>query len=208
MPLTTYTFSTGAGGGDQSTSAGTEEALPSGTFSLTHGFPEWVAQAREKSSSQAKSQAGSRLSADFTVEAPAAHKPSAPVSAPIQEVLAYLKSAFEDANLLDAIPLEEAVNPGAWHAWRSYRGLPKIRSGTTSPRIDSAQSTTIAHKQPSDWNWEGVWEKRASIGIENSMSEATLFVKAQETSHGQNAIRFQKLDEEQIRTVRREALGW
>ena len=140
----------------------------------------------------------------------AAHsrQPSAPVSAPIQEVLAYLKSAFEDASLLDALPLGEAVNPGAWHAWRSYRGLPKIRSGTTSPENDSAQHTTITHKQPSDWNWESVWEKRASTGIENSMSEATLFGKAQEASHGQNAIRFQKLDEEQIAFVRNEALEW
>ena len=91
------------------------------------------------------------------------------------KILTYIKSAFEDTVILDKLPLEAAANPGAWHAWRSYRGLPKAVSRAASPAYRDAVNVSTMQKQPGDWNWEGVWEKRVNSGIEASTSDATLF---------------------------------
>jgi hypothetical protein len=101
----------------------------------------------------------------------------------VAEVLAYMKSVFEDPAMLDELPLETAGNPGAWHAWRSYRGLPKtnnnnnINNRATSPMEDEASTLPSGDSpiMPGDWNWEGVWENRVKGGIENSLSEPVLF---------------------------------
>ncbi len=39
------------------------------------------------------------------------------------EVLRYIRTAFDDEDVLDSVPLEAAGNPGAWHAWRTHRKL-------------------------------------------------------------------------------------
>jgi hypothetical protein len=93
------------------------------------------------------------------------------------EVLAYLKSTFENPTMLDKLPLEAAANPGAWHAWRSHRGISKGPSRAISPANGERSQPPVAGFQtsPGDWNWEGVWEKRVRTGIENSLSDPVLF---------------------------------
>lgn len=95
----------------------------------------------------------------------------------VSTILTYVVSSFVDAELLDVLPLEVAGNPGAWHAWRSYRKLtpnPKRLSGVSQSSND-AKSFSTTQKQPGEWNWEGVWEKRVKIGIENSLTDPVLF---------------------------------
>ena len=41
--------------------------------------------------------------------------------ASVYEVLRYIRSTFDDADVLDSVPLSAAGNPGAWHAWRTHR---------------------------------------------------------------------------------------
>lgn len=36
-------------------------------------------------------------------------------------LLKYIRSSFDKAEVLDAVPLAAAGNPGAWHAWRTHR---------------------------------------------------------------------------------------
>lgn len=79
------------------------------------------------------------------------------------EVLNYIKSTFDDETVLDAVPLEAAGNPGAWHAWRTHRGYHTMPEGDPSAR------------KPGEWNWEGVWEERVKKGIATSLSEPVLF---------------------------------
>ena len=97
--------------------------------------------------------------------------------ASIPEVLAYLKATFEDPILLDELPLEAAAHPGAWHAWRSHRGLSKDSTNAISPANNERSQSPTADLQtrPSDWNWEGVWKNRVTIGIENSLSDPVLY---------------------------------
>lgn len=79
------------------------------------------------------------------------------------EVLSYIRSTFDDENVLDSLPLEAAGNPGAWHAWRTHRGYHTMPEGDPSAR------------KPGEWNWEGVWEERVKKGITASLSEQVLF---------------------------------
>ncbi|KAL2267645.1 hypothetical protein VTJ83DRAFT_4922 [Remersonia thermophila] len=39
----------------------------------------------------------------------------------IYDVLRYLRSVFDDEDVLDSVPLEAAGNPNAWLAWRTHR---------------------------------------------------------------------------------------
>lgn len=105
------------------------------------------------------------------------------------EVLRYIRSAFDDEDVLDSVPLEAAGNPGAWHAWRSHR---KLTAGTTLPGQDEsvgvgsaggaqtemAPATPLTTRRPGEWNWEGVWEERVKKGIAASLSEGVLFGNA------------------------------
>jgi hypothetical protein len=132
-------------------------------------------------------------------------------SAPTQncsvvEALAYLKSSFEESEILDDLQLEAAANPGAWHAWRSYRGLPKAVSRAVSPAQDGAGKGPRGQKQPGDWNWEGVFEKRVESGFEASISDAVLFGTARPGYQGNEMIRFRKLDDEQLDVIKEEML--
>jgi hypothetical protein len=95
----------------------------------------------------------------------------------ISEVLAYIKSTFEDPSILDRLSLKAAGNSGAWYAWQSYRGFSKNTSRAISPAHDDRSNSPASgsHALPSDWNWEGVWENRVQSGIENSLSDPVLF---------------------------------
>lgn len=146
------------------------------------------------------------------------------------EVLRYIRSTFDDESVLDAIPLSAAGNPGAWHAWRSYR----VKSGaiiSTSPSLstkdrsnwsdgisDSGESSSgpapegysrlaggtsapsAAARRPGEWNWEGVWEVRVKKGIENSISEAVLYGK----EVGDDLIRFLPLEQKDVEGIRQD----
>lgn len=182
VPLTTYTFSTGAAETNDTVSATDEERLPSGAFSLRHGFPQWFGRSGKGRGSQRDSRRASNnieLAQDNGSERPWGSSSSynlASTQRPsILKVLEYVKASFGNPTVLDDLPLEAAANPGAWHAWRSHRGLPKAVSETVSPTRIKVGSEQTVQKKPGDWNWEGVWEKRASSGIEASISEATLF---------------------------------
>ena len=89
------------------------------------------------------------------------------------EVLRYIRSAFDDEDVLDAVPLEAAGNPGAWHAWRTHRRLPAGKA--LSGQGEGAAATT---RRPEEWNWEGVWEERVKRGTAASLSEGVLFGNA------------------------------
>lgn len=204
-PLTTYMYTTDIQDGG-TVSATDEERLPPGGFSLRHGFPAWFGRA-------SRSAASSRQTSGSHPQTPRDNKGKdmlgSPGSVPsisssrlqgktsqisIYEILHYLRSTFDDAEVLDGIPLDAAGNPGAWHAWRSYRSklsrtLPVTKSkasaagpealregesGVTAPR-NSSGSSTMTTRKPGEWNWEGVWEFRVKKGLENSLSESVLF---------------------------------
>lgn len=105
------------------------------------------------------------------------------------EVLRYIRSTFDDEDVLDSVPLEAAGNPGAWHAWRTHRRqaaaanktLPSsvtgdaASSGTSAPGEGQGEPTA---RRPDEWNWEGVWEERVKRGIATSLSEGVLYGNA------------------------------
>ena len=185
MPLTTYTFSTGVLDSAGTVSASDEERLPSGSFSLRHGFPQWYARARRTSSTSQRcsinksnglsssATSSSGVIADTKEDNISIEETGSSGTNIIIEVLQYMKFAFEDATLLDNLPLEAAGNPSAWYAWRAHRGLPKAQSKIGINPASFRQSSPARH--PGDWNWEGVWESRVVDGIEASTSEAALF---------------------------------
>ncbi|CAN8102930.1 unnamed protein product [Discula destructiva] len=103
------------------------------------------------------------------------------------EVLSYIRSTFDEEAVLDAIPLEAAGNPGAWHAWRTNRGFNTLPEGDDSTR------------SPGEWSWEGVWEERVKKGIAASLSEPVLYGGV---SAGDDTIRFRNMKIDEIETVK------
>lgn len=118
-------------------------------------------------------------------------------------LLKYIRSTFDKAEVLDAVPLAAAGNPGAWHAWRTHRrkegkvfdekkghrlsrlsrlsiydGLPKLAS---SEQGDAAASdaksigSQSTTREPGDWNWDGVWEDRVKKGVASTLTESVLY---------------------------------
>jgi hypothetical protein len=197
-PLTTYMYSTSAPP-EGTVSATDAERLPPGGFSLRDGFPGWFG----------------RREGSHTGEKTATY-----------DVLRYIKSSFDDATVLDRVSLEAAGNPGAWHAWRCYRGKAGIvfplssaekeknalRDGESDDegsvssrgvpegyqRLAGGSSTPMTSRRPGEWNWDGVWEVRVKKGTEGSLAEATLF--GRET--GDDLIRFLNMDADQCETIK------
>jgi len=214
--LTTYTFSAGALDTSGNYDATHEERLPPGAFSLRQGFPHWFESGRRSRNASY----GSETS--FQRESPSDQGSGAARPANIVQVLEYVKSAFEDASLLDNLPLDSAGNQGAWHAWRAYRGLPNTASRPASPVKTHFGNVP---KHPGEWKWDGVWESRVKHGIESSMSDAALFGSSnvrgvsqatetvRETTIGVGnmltvaKIRFVRMDEEALESACSEMLG-
>ncbi|CAL5866922.1 uncharacterized protein PFLUO_LOCUS1134 [Penicillium psychrofluorescens] len=217
VPLTTYTFSTNSTS-DNPVSATDEERLPPGGFSLRHGFPHWFGRARR---SGFTSQASSRnVSGNNAADPTSATKDSNPeeeredkheqrVAAvpsldqfaqpkkivPVSEILEYMRSTFDDEDVLDSLPADAAGNPGAWHAWKAHRG------DSTGP--EGLKRGDPQARQPGDWHWDGIWARRVQREIENSYSDPMLFGNA--GRGGDEAIRFSRLDEETLQSVKEEA---
>jgi hypothetical protein len=106
---------------------------------------------------------------------------------PVVVLLDYIRLTFEDATILDALPLDAAGNPGAWHAWKAHRrnvkaarGEPRQMDGSTWDI--SSKGESLHARLPGEWNWEGVWAKRVHSGIEASQSDAILFGNAPRNS--------------------------
>ncbi|TFB03771.1 hypothetical protein CCMA1212_004605 [Trichoderma ghanense] len=218
-PLTTHMYPTGAENDGSTTE---RPKLPPGGFSLEHGFPEWFGGSRRRASGSRQgsrerrgvspSAASSKSAKSGSGKSPAVP----PKDVPPKEVppymqtdrktistyslLKYIRSTFDKAEVLDAVPLAAAGNPGAWHAWRTHRrkegkvfdekksnrlsrlsiidGLSKPASSEQGDAAASdaksigSQSTT---REPGDWNWDGVWEDRVKKGVASTLTESVLY---------------------------------
>ncbi|KAH7093113.1 ubiquitin-conjugating enzyme/RWD-like protein [Paraphoma chrysanthemicola] len=215
-PLTTYTYTTGSLDTD-TVSATDEERLPPGGFSLRHGFPHWfgrarrsVASSRDVSGSSMSSPARSATPMRTTIESGVAAPVSGQLSTPqvsIVSILEYIRSTFCDESILDALPLEAAANPGAYHAWRTYRApISQVRqpavAGPDVPTPEQAGEAAALgrNRRPGEWNWEGVWEDRVRKAVKASLSEPVLFG----AGAGEDIIRFRDSDVESMEKVRQQ----
>lgn len=135
------------------------------------------------SASTSSSPAVTNLSSGTPARAPSALPPGSDYRPRRQDVSAltllnYIRSTFDDETILDSVPLEAAGNPGAWHAWRTYRRSVNSAGGSGEAALRRSSSLRKASPQarlPGEWNWEGVWVQRVQNGIEASMSDAILF---------------------------------
>ncbi|EAW07274.1 putative ubiquitin-conjugating enzyme [Aspergillus clavatus NRRL 1] len=223
VPLTTYTFSTGASSEDP-VSATDEERLPPGGFSLRHGFPHWFGRAKKATGRQS---IGSSKAVSLNGQAPngeegtPANDPSTPASPqrndaggsdnaatdkeePIQEtrktvpvavLLNYIRSTFDNETVLDSLPLEAAGNPSAWHAWKAHR-RESGEAATNNSKRDSPQA-----RSPGDWHWDGIWAKRVQHEIETSRSDQMLFGSAARGATDE-MIRFSRLDDTTLASIK------
>lgn len=145
-------------------------------------------------------------------------------------VLNYVKKAFDDAELLDTIPLNSAANAGAWKAWRAHRkdilDTSTESRGSLAPRngrdLRNTKDEGTLLQTPShsdDWNWDGVWRDRVQTSIIASTSEPVLYgasggddpVRVQHRFTMTFAdttlkVRFVEIDDELARIVRTSAL--
>ncbi|KAJ5883401.1 uncharacterized protein N7473_010287 [Penicillium subrubescens] len=112
---------------------------------------------------------------------------------PVAELLEYIRSTFDDEEVLDSLPVEAAGNPGAWHAWRAHRqgalGPSDLKRGSPQARL------------PGDWHWDGIWARRVRDEIEASHSDPMLFGSAARGG-GDEMIRFSRLDNATMASVK------
>ncbi|TIA10727.1 hypothetical protein D6C81_08181 [Aureobasidium pullulans] len=192
-PLTTYTYTTSDTGAD-TVHATDDERLPPGGFSLRHGFPKWFGRNKPRPSSQIGSTEESTSTAEHS-------QPSyGPLA--IVQILFYMRSTFDTAEVLDKVPLEAAGNPGAWHAWQTHRArvigttpLSATPEDGKSPASPTLRQQPGGARRPGQWNWEGVWEERVKKGVQASISQHTLFGGAASTD---DLINFLNVDTESI----------
>ncbi|KAK6064837.1 ubiquitin-conjugating enzyme [Seiridium cupressi] len=173
-PLTTYMYSTDVQ--DNGTvSATDEERLPPGGFSLRHGFPAWFGRRTRTAAAQLQTaqtpprRAAASLSSGATPSSKGSAVGDSPGFAETKrndtstfEVLRYIRSTFDDEDVLDSLPLEAAGNPGAWHAWRTHRQdngkvfaeASNDESNLALPLSDPPVPGAPIRK-PGEWNWEG-----------------------------------------------------
>ncbi|RYP77743.1 hypothetical protein DL770_007027 [Monosporascus sp. CRB-9-2] len=186
---------------DGTVSATDVERLPPGGFSLRHGFPDWFGRGSSSTGGDRKSSGqqdvmrtpprpinpslSSGSSKPSAVGESSGFGQTSRKKISTFEVLRYIRSTFDDENVLDSIPLSAAGNPGAWHAWRTHRmqnGKVFSDDPSSSDAEDTADTVTTGTKssadsarRPGEWNWEGVWEERVKKAIAASLSEPVLF---------------------------------
>lgn len=86
---------------------------------------------------------------------------------PVAELLDYIRSTFDDEEVLDSLPSEAAGNPGAWHAWKAHR-----RGGSRSGDLKRGSPQA---RLPGDWHWDGIWARRVQDEIAASHSDPMLY---------------------------------
>ncbi|KAH8680916.1 ubiquitin-conjugating enzyme/RWD-like protein [Xylariales sp. PMI_506] len=214
-PLTTYMYSTDVPN-NGTVSATDDERLPPGGFSLRHGFPQWFGRRmRQTSTPQQPAQTPPRQQ-----NAPAStpgSKNSAVGESPgfsdtkrkdisTYDVLRYIRTTFDEEDVLDSIPLEAAGNPGAWHAWRTHRQdsgkvFEDAGLGGAQPAAftDGSTKSAAPARKPGEWNWEGVWEERVKKGVNTSLSEPVLYGSA---GAADEVIRFLSMEENDTAAVK------
>ncbi|KAH7353757.1 ubiquitin-conjugating enzyme/RWD-like protein [Plectosphaerella cucumerina] len=242
-PLTTYMYTTDIQ--DNGTvSATDDERLPPGGYSLRHGFPGWFGRrSRAPGSSQqprvpATPAKGGISSVTQTPDSkataasmtPGAGQSSLTSSVSTYEVLRYIRSTFDDEEVIDSLPLEAAGNPGAWYAWKTRQRMlgkgPAAKEAekpeeaapaegevkeVQEPAAEEAKPKSpgvpttppVAARDPAEWNWEGVWETRVKKGIATSMSESILYGG---TAAGEELIHFLPMEEGDITTAKENLL--
>ena len=190
-PLTTATFSSGS-----NTPVGEEDGkLPPGGFNIRHAFPHWPLSLSQSS------QKGADGPAAVNDKHAAAVANNDVDKVNIVDALVYVRSCFQDEERIDSIPLEAAVNPGAWYAWRSHRS--KVRPDLAvqkSPSIsaDKRRSGELTRpKGPSEWNWEGVWQERVKRAVQFTLTELSLYGTAGSAGR-EDEIQFVKADSDQL----------
>ncbi|RDW79451.1 UBC-like protein [Coleophoma cylindrospora] len=170
-PLTTYLYTTDVQA-EGTVSATDEERLPPGGMSLRHGFPTWfgrTTRSRQSAKNHTPIRGGSVTSEPSSAAStsPTPRQASGSTAGTtkqgrepiaIYEVLRYIRSAFDDEEVLDNVPLEAAGNPGAWHAWRSHR----VKSG----------KFLAPPPPPKDWKG-GIWHEGGSDDEGSASSSGT-----------------------------------
>ncbi|KAJ5682833.1 hypothetical protein N7462_005998, partial [Penicillium macrosclerotiorum] len=112
---------------------------------------------------------------------------------PVWEILHYIRSTFDDEDVLDSLPVEAAGNPGAWHAWKAHR-----RGGN---RPGDLKRGCPQARLPGDWHWDGIWARRVQDEIEASHSDPIIFGNAARGG-ADEIIRFSRLDATTLTSVK------
>jgi Ubiquitin-conjugating enzyme len=171
--------------GMDTVSASDQEILPPGGFSLRHGFPAWFPSLSSGSGSSKKYS--------------------------VYQILEYIRHAFNDEDFLDSIPLNSVANPGAYHAWHTFRNR-KLQARALSPQpglsskrnsgLEGASGSSVERSQQNahrkQWNWDGVWEERVKRGIQSSLSHQALFGNA---AAADDMIRFSNISPEDFELI-------
>ncbi|KAI0489991.1 ubiquitin-conjugating enzyme/RWD-like protein [Xylaria cf. heliscus] len=222
-PLSTYMYSTDVH--DNGTvSATDDERLPPGGFSLRHGFPDWFGRRGRKPADNKQSD-GDQAARQTPHRPPPPTDPSsggttgsrnsAMSQSPgffetkrkevsIFSILHYIRSAFDDEDVLDTVPLEAAGNPGAWHAWRTHRvekgkEFEPLRTEDGATPVATPTTGQGSSRKPGEWNWEGVWEERVKKGVSTSLSEPVMFGGA---GAADDVIRFLNIGDDDLSTIK------
>ncbi|KAF4437420.1 hypothetical protein F53441_13054 [Fusarium austroafricanum] len=219
-PLTTYMYTTDIQESG-TVSASDQERLPPGGFSLRHGFPDWFGRGRRSmvEAKQASVSPGAGTASDSIASASTApgipsYMRTGQKSVSAHEVLHYIRSAFDEEEVLDSVPLAAAGNPGAWHAWRTHRKATGKLVVDDSPegedKKDEEKSEhttenvkpsppTATPRRPGEWNWDGVWEDRVKKNVSSSLSEPVLYG---ETKMSDDLIKFLAMEDNDIDSVK------
>lgn len=177
-PLSNYTFSADAQA-NGAVSASTDERLPPGGFSLRHGFPGWFTRRAPTAANPPQTPPRATSSAASTPQSrptPAGETPAymraGEEGASAYDLLEYIRSAFADEEVLDAVGVEASGDPGAWYAWRTHRRAAGKEFGDGGVE-EEREVAPVGH--PGSWDWDGVWEDRVTKGIAASLSEAVIY---------------------------------
>ncbi|KAK4146801.1 protein crossbronx [Dichotomopilus funicola] len=195
------------GGGSGSGSGGGKMMLRTPTRPVATATGTTPVSVAASATSAASAAAASVASSSASM--PGYARPGRPKEVSTYEVLRYIRSAFDDEDVLDAVPLEAAGNPGAWHAWRTHRRqqqtagtgkplpVPGSGSASASSAVESGARTgaETTARRPNEWNWEGVWEERVKRGVAASLSEGVLFGHA---GTADEVINFLSMDDAEI----------